>query len=179
MPVYALPKLDVAHSLDTFRYAAAMKGLPSVNAAPVELNLNPLKWIQVELSHWFETQSKNRVSLKTLVLDDLKPASPTDFVMPAWKHIYDIDECLFVKRCSALSADEARQLRFAYKSLFLKKRASTKSTLVTHEYAIETLLALEMPRRKPVQGAKSRAELALEKLSAKGKAARASAKPSR
>jgi hypothetical protein len=163
---------DVAHSLDTFRYAAALKSMPIIKEGrPSLTSSSPMAWSLSRLDNWIKSQTNGVVTLEKLVLEDLVPKSADEFIMPAWKHIYELPETVWIKRCAPLPVDATKSLRLAYRTLFVKKRPSTKSTEIGSNYEVETLLLAEIHRPKSVS-TKSRNDLAMEKLAERGRAAR-------
>ncbi|KAJ3303954.1 hypothetical protein HDV03_003192 [Kappamyces sp. JEL0829] len=167
--------LDIAHSLDTFRYAAALKAAPALKPDSVARpSSSPMAWPLPRLDAWLSAQSGGVVTLAKLVSNDLVSKKADDFVLPAWKHLYDnVDESLWIKRCAPLDRKSAIQLRLAYRSLFLKKRPSTKATAIATSYHIETLLLEERPK-PTVSTAKNRQQEAMNKIKQKGMALRKS-----
>jgi hypothetical protein len=161
--------MDVSHTLDTFRYAAALKPAPEMTARPQSKSSStPMAWTRTRLAAWIEAQTQGKVLLDHLVLDDLtKPEG--EFVLPPWKFLYEMPESEWVSRCIGISVPEAKQFRLQYRSLLLKRRATTKSTEITSTYPIETIMLAE-PEKIVVK--RDRHQEAMQKLAARGQAAR-------
>jgi hypothetical protein len=160
--------MDISHSLDTFRYAAALKPAPRTKTPESHSSSTPMAWTRNRLAGWFAVQSSGKVSMDDLLLDDLKKPEG-EFVPPPWKFLYEMPESEWVARCNRMASQDAKQLRFEYRTLFLKKRATTKSTEVTSTYPIETIMLVEP---KKVVTTRDRHQEAMMKLAAKGQAAR-------
>jgi hypothetical protein len=158
---------DISHSLDTFRYAAALKPAPRLLEGTFSSKSpsTPMAWSVPRLSAWIESQSKGHVQLIDLVLNE----TTLDFKPPPWKYLYELPEKDWCDRCVTLSPTKIKELRLQYKSLFLKKRPSTRSTEVTSSYPIETIMLIE--KEKTVVK-KDRNQEAIDKLAAKGAALR-------
>jgi hypothetical protein len=163
---------DVAHSLDTFRYAAALKPAPPIQSRPMtaQTSSTPMAWTTSRLNTWIETQTDHQLHLDKLTLDDLNVKG--DFVLPAWKLLYEMPEETWVKRGQPLSKDAVLELRLQYRSMFLKKRPSSKATEITSAYSVETIMLLE---KEKVSKNINRQEEAMKKLAAKGASARLAA----
>ncbi|KAI8894417.1 P-loop containing nucleoside triphosphate hydrolase protein, partial [Globomyces pollinis-pini] len=128
---------DVAHSLDTFRYAAALKpncksstNKPKSNSSSESVvstkpsvksqtDSSPMAWSKSKLNSWIEINSERKVTLDDFIVQ--RTSDNNDFIPPPWKMLYDLTAEEWKLR-SKLTLKQATVLRNSYKSLFLKKR---------------------------------------------------------
>ncbi|KAJ2992889.1 hypothetical protein HDV02_002766 [Globomyces sp. JEL0801] len=211
---------DVAHSLDTFRYAAALKPnfkssankpvgkvdkeiqnaevghasttrlskvapqtksslavRPKSNSssesvvstkpsAKSQTDSSPMAWSKSKLNSWIEINSERKVTLDDFIVQ--RTSDNNDFIPPPWKMLYDLTAEEWKLR-SKLTLKQATVLRNSYKSLFLKKRPMVKSSQLNNDYSIEVISLLEKVVLAPK---KNRQQEAMEKIAAKGAAAK-------
>ncbi|KAI8903325.1 P-loop containing nucleoside triphosphate hydrolase protein [Gorgonomyces haynaldii] len=155
---------DVSHSLNTFRYACSLNPI-QMNQAQVKTT-TPMAWKEEKIANWFQKVSDNRLTLQSIVKDDLKPRK--EFVPPCWKFLYDLPEQVWIKR-SPLKEEETLKIRELYRALFIKPRASVKAAGLTDGH-VQTLTLVEFKR--PETRKMSRHEESMLKAKAKGQAAR-------
>ncbi|KAI8891955.1 P-loop containing nucleoside triphosphate hydrolase protein [Globomyces pollinis-pini] len=137
---------DVSHSLDTFRYAAALKYQddPLDKIKFKTATTSPMAWSQAKLDTWLLSHSNQQINLDMIVQDDLNPLNffPGEFKPPPWKHIYDMPESKWNERCAKAEYDVAL-LRTQYRTLFVQKRSVVKSINLEPSYDIQVLPLLE------------------------------------
>ncbi|KAJ8323321.1 hypothetical protein O5D80_008080 [Batrachochytrium dendrobatidis] len=191
---------DISHSLNTFRYAStlttdsnestqgshlkpkksALVPPPSAKSKPT-----PMAWSVSKLDQWLSTKSKNGATLPELLGKDgdTRLASVGKFIPPPWKFIYDLTPEQWVKRLSArMDAKEVDTLRKAYRMLFVQARAkdpgnpvdssTVQSILLVEDTAMDAMGVGKENATPAVSSLEKRRLLAMEKLKAKGNAAR-------
>lgn len=104
----------------------------------------------------------------------MKPAlDSSDFQLPPWKYIYSMEEREWIERCQPVVMDKESiiSLRLLYRTLFLKKRPTAKSTDVSgSDFNVDTVLLAELPKKPSSGNGKTRQQEAMAKLAAQGKA---------
>jgi hypothetical protein len=155
--------LDVDHSLNTFRYAISLN-LSTIDNAKYQKAITPMSWPLKTLDNWISTYTHGEATL-ALLTRDLRPTN--GFKLPEWKYLYDMDLTKWTE-ILGWSESKAKDLRDAYKLLFIAPRAIVKTNVC--QANIDTIPILDISQ--PKQAKLDRQQLARDKIKERGQKAR-------